>query len=197
MTTPDASAGLCDGCDTVTAVTASDDGRAQFCRACLPIANGETAPGIPPGRWRQGSHAPRNLWVGGAYPEGVDVGRMDTPELAAYVVDAVNGVRSAHARGQQIADQRDAYAEDVVRLTGERNDAQAEVERLRAALERIAPGAGAGDSGVLGRIATSRDERRVFAAVDRLVDDGRVAGSWVHSVQGTRWTYTTTTEETT
>jgi hypothetical protein len=44
-------------------------------------------------------------------------------------------------------------------------------------------------------LATSRDERRVFAAVDRLVDDGRVAGSWVHGVQGTRWTYTTTTEE--
>jgi hypothetical protein len=46
-------------------------------------------------------------------------------------------------------------------------------------------------------LATSRDERRVFAAVDRLVDDGRVAGGWVHSAQGTRWTYTTTTEETT
>jgi hypothetical protein len=44
-------------------------------------------------------------------------------------------------------------------------------------------------------LATSRDERRVFAAVDRLVDDGRVTGSWVRSAQGTRWTYTTTTEE--
>lgn len=102
-------------------------------------ALGFTGPvGIPSGRWRVGSHAPRNLWVGGTHPEGVDVGRMDTPELAAYVVDAVNGIRSAHARGQQIADQRDGYAEDVARLTRERNDAQAEVERLRAELERCA-----------------------------------------------------------
>lgn len=62
-------------------------------------ALGFTRPaGIPPGRWRQGSHAPRNLWIGGAHPEGVDVGRMDTPELAAHVVDAVNALRDAEPR---------------------------------------------------------------------------------------------------
>lgn len=54
--------------------------------------------GIPPGHWRQGPHAPRNLWVDGAHPEGVDVGRMDTPELAAHVVDAVNALRDAEPR---------------------------------------------------------------------------------------------------
>jgi len=35
--------GLCDGCDrTDSPVTASDDGRAQFCPDCLPVANAET-----------------------------------------------------------------------------------------------------------------------------------------------------------
>ena len=43
--------------------------------------------------WRQGSHAPRNLWVeDGSGPDGRGraVGRMDTPELAAHVVACVN-----------------------------------------------------------------------------------------------------------
>jgi hypothetical protein len=45
---------------------------------------------IPPGPWRVGGHCPRNLWIGPPRPHGIDVGRMDTPELAAYVVQAVN-----------------------------------------------------------------------------------------------------------
>lgn len=63
-----------------------------------PADYGPPSCAIPPGRWRVGSHAPRNLWVGGAYPEGVDVGRMDTPELAAYVVEAVNALQAAEPR---------------------------------------------------------------------------------------------------
>ena len=44
---------------------------------------------------------------------------------------------------------------------------------------------------------TCLDERRMYAAVDRLTADGLVEGGWVHSIHGYRWTYTTTTEETT
>jgi hypothetical protein len=99
---------------------------------------------IPPGRWRQGSHAPRNLWVGGAYPEGVDVGRMDTPELAAYVVEAVNA-RARHDRdleaARRHADQLGAgriVAEGERRdALRERGDALAEVARLRARVAEL------------------------------------------------------------
>lgn len=48
------------------------------------------AGGIPPGPWRVGSQCGRNLWIGPPRPHGVDVGRMDTDALAAYVVQAVN-----------------------------------------------------------------------------------------------------------
>ncbi|MBB4931826.1 hypothetical protein F4561_002646 [Lipingzhangella halophila] len=51
-------------------------------------------------RLRQGHHAPRNLWE---HPtnqppnskSGTDVGRVDTPELAAEIVAAVNTARAA------------------------------------------------------------------------------------------------------
>lgn len=54
---------------------------------------------IPDAPWRAGTHAPRNLWIeDGSGPEGRgrDVGRMDTPELAAHVVACVNARWEAH-----------------------------------------------------------------------------------------------------
>jgi hypothetical protein len=134
------------------------------CRIAVP------RPGIPPGDWRQGGHAKRNLWIGGAYPEGVDVGRMDTPELAAYVVEAANAHREELATsagevtdamveravaafmggivGPIISDTsgmhdaiRDALEAAPVQwrpLSVRENERlKAEVERLRAALQRI------------------------------------------------------------
>jgi hypothetical protein len=127
---------------------------------------------IPPGRWRTGSHATRNLWIGGAHPEGVDVGRMDSPELAAYVVEAVNA-RLEHERldaevrrvlradapsvlgatagegpplsAEMVRQAMDAAARRrmpwtmsvAVEARRERDEARAEVERLRAALREI------------------------------------------------------------
>jgi hypothetical protein len=114
---------------------------------------------IPPGRWRQGSHAPRNLWIGGAYPEGVDVGRMDTPELAAYVVEAVNArleavaelarrdallteARAERDEARRLADKLEGVLAhnnvNRARERAERDEARAEVERLRAALRDVA-----------------------------------------------------------
>lgn len=43
------------------------------------------APVTPGDTWRVGNHCPRNLYSG-----STDVGRMDTPELAAHVVDTMN-----------------------------------------------------------------------------------------------------------
>jgi hypothetical protein len=48
---------------------------------------------IPNGPWRVGTKCPKNLYVeDGSGPDGrgQDVGRMDTPELGALVVEAVN-----------------------------------------------------------------------------------------------------------
>lgn len=36
---PEDEPGLCDGCDTVTQVTATDDGRAQLCASCMRVLN--------------------------------------------------------------------------------------------------------------------------------------------------------------
>jgi hypothetical protein len=36
---PDPKRGICDGCDVIQVVSASDDGRGQFCVTCLPGAN--------------------------------------------------------------------------------------------------------------------------------------------------------------
>jgi hypothetical protein len=96
------------------------------CRIEGPVPDWLANPGIPPGRWRQGGHAPRNLWIGGAYPEGVDVGRMDTPELAAYVVEAVND--QARVCGLEA---------EVGRLQEVYDGWRAETERLRALLARL------------------------------------------------------------
>ena len=41
--------------------------------------------------WRTGRKIGKNLYrVTAEHPEGLDIGRMDTPQLAAQVVDAVN-----------------------------------------------------------------------------------------------------------
>ena len=41
--------------------------------------------------WRTGRKIPRNLYrITDEHPDGQDIGRMDTPELAALVVAAVN-----------------------------------------------------------------------------------------------------------
>jgi hypothetical protein len=115
---------------------------------------------IPPGRWRQGGHAKRNLWVGPPRPHGVDVGRMDTPELAAYVVDAVNRVDEAArlalkwcAERDEARERHEQLVESLCRLIPEEDGDDvaveaviirwvtakvAEVERLRVALQRIA-----------------------------------------------------------
>lgn len=42
-------------------------------------------------RWRVGTKIGKNLYrITDDHPEGEDIGRMDTLELAAFVVDAVN-----------------------------------------------------------------------------------------------------------
>jgi DNA-binding PadR family transcriptional regulator len=45
-------------------------------------------------------------------------------------------------------------------------------------------------------LATSLDPARMYAAVDRLIDDGLVVGAWVPQPDGdTRWTFTATPKE--
>lgn len=56
----------------------------------------------PGERWRVGSKVGRNLYaVTPEHPEGIDIGRMDTPGLAALVVDAVNDYLIAVDRRHQ------------------------------------------------------------------------------------------------
>jgi hypothetical protein len=100
---------------------------------------------IPPGPWRVGRHFPRNLYIETgpgecdckAYSQGlghnpyceavrtrgVDVGRMDTPELAAHVVAAVN----------EFANLDVAVGVGMEAVT----TARAELEQARAEIERL------------------------------------------------------------
>lgn len=58
----------------------------------VPATAGVTAHQAEPGEWwRTGRKIPRNLYrVTPANPDGEDIGRMDSAELAALVVEAVN-----------------------------------------------------------------------------------------------------------
>jgi hypothetical protein len=90
----------------------------------------------PGERWRVGSKVPRNLYaMTPDNPAGRDIGRMDTPELAALAVEAVNaqlgaigwrweyGVEMVWPDGRTYVDFRGTHdaAEDVLA-------AQAEIE---------------------------------------------------------------------
>lgn len=46
--------------------------------------------GIPEGKWRVGGNIGRNLYIGPPRPDGIDIGRVDSPELAELIVKAVN-----------------------------------------------------------------------------------------------------------
>jgi hypothetical protein len=47
---------------------------------------------IPAGRWRVGGNCPQQLHIDGPDGATIDIGRVDSPELARYIVQAVNTV---------------------------------------------------------------------------------------------------------
>lgn len=53
------------------------------------VRNGE----IPAGKWRRGTRCHQQLHIDAPDGGTVDIGRVDSPELAAFIVDAV---RRAH-----------------------------------------------------------------------------------------------------
>lgn len=88
-----------------------------------------------PGRWRVGRSWGLTLVEEGT-PDRL-VGMVREEADAALIVDAVNGVRSAHARALEIADQRDRWRKNAESLALANGDLGAEVARLRTVLDNV------------------------------------------------------------
>jgi hypothetical protein len=168
-----------------SAISAMDDNPHRVVPAKIFDEIAEHLDPTPPGRWRTGTHwhAASGVLatvVESGVGEPAADGRRDDDRLigsllaadATLVVDAVNGVRSAHARGQEIADQRDVaratrdtYRVDRDRWRADATEARRERDEARAEVDRLTR-----DLATLKRTydATDRDSERGRAEVERL-----------------------------